>query len=445
MDDPSPSIQLFVFSSVLQSNLTQADYYNMVFALISLLFLIVSSAIMSGSENAFFSLNRQQLEEINKYKNKLSFAVNYLLRYPKKLLATILIANTLINVGIVMVTTYVFATIFNFELYPILGFLIEVVTVTFIIVLFGEVIPKIYSVQNNMTVVNNVALLMYSIYKILQPFVWLLENSTSIIDKRITSKGHILSVDELTHAIEITSEKDAPKEEKKILKSIVNFGNITVNQIMRQRPDIAAVDAQIDFKKLIASINEFGYSRLPVYKENIDNIIGILFTKDILPHINQSENFDWLKLIRKPFFVPESKKIDDLLRDFQANRIHLAIVIDEFGGTSGLVTMEDILEEIFGEINDEFDVDEHVYTKINDNTYVFEAKMPLNDVCRILELDADFFDDIRNEAETLGGMLLELNGDLPEQGTELKYKNFIFKIESVDKRRINRVKLMITK
>ncbi|MFN4082064.1 MAG: gliding motility-associated protein GldE [Bacteroidia bacterium] len=444
MDDQPPHVFLQI-AGIFNSNLHSGDISTIVAGLLAVFVLIVLSAIMSGSENAFFSLNRSQLEELLEQNPNKSFAINYLLRNPKKLLATILIANTLVNVAIVMVTTLVFSIIFNFQQNPVLGFILEVIIVTFVIVLFGEVIPKIYSVQNNMRVVKYVAIPMFSIYKILQPFVWLLENTTSVIDKRITSKGHILTVDELTHAIEITSEKDAPKQEKSLLKSIVNFGNITVNQIMRQRPDIVAIDSTINFKQLLGIINESGYSRLPVYNEHLDNITGILFTKDILPHINNDETFNWLELIRKPYFVPESKKIDDLLRDFQTNRIHLAIVVDEFGGTSGLVTMEDILEEIFGEINDEFDEDENIYSKINDYTYVFEAKLPINDVCRYMELEPNIFDNIRNDADTLGGMLLELNGDLPEEGKILNFKQFEFKIESVDKRKIKRVKVSILK
>jgi gliding motility-associated protein GldE len=282
---------------------------------------------------------------------------------------------------------------------------------------------------------------MYSIYKMLIPLVLILEKTSSIIDKRITSKGHILTVDELTHAIDITSEKDAPKQEKKLLKSIVNFGNISVNQIMRQRPDIAAIEINASFNTVLKQINDTGYSRLPVYDGNLDQIKGILFTKDLLPYLNENDNFNWQSLLRKPFFVPESKKIDDLLKDFQKNRVHLAIVVDEFGGTSGLISMEDILEEIFGEINDEFDEDEHIFTKINDNTFVFEAKILINDVCKYMELDTNVFDEARKEADTLGGMILELNGDLPEEGKEINFGDFTFKVEAVDKRRIKRIKV----
>lgn len=443
MDEP-PQL-LINLLSILNPNLSASDSTTVIFGFIAVLLLLVCSAVLSGSENAFFSLNKTQFEELISFEGSVSKSVSYLLRFPKKLLATVLIANTLINVAIVMVTTAIFAIIFDFEHNPIFGFAFEVVVVTFVIVLFGEVIPKIYAVQNNTKVVKSVAVGMYSIYKILYPLVWVLENSTSIIDKRMTSKGHILTVDELTHAIDITSEKDAPKQEKNILKSIVNFGNITVNQIMRQRPDIIGVKYDEAFNILIKGINEWGYSRLPVYDENFDTIKGILYTKDLLPHLNKDNDFNWHTLIREPFFVPESKKIDDLLKDFQTQRMHLAIVVDEFGGTCGLVTMEDILEEIFGEINDEFDEDEHVFSKLNDTTFVFEAKMQINDICKYMEIEQDVFEKIRNDADTLGGMLLELNGDLPYQGQEIEFQDFVFKIESVDKRRIKRVKITLVK
>jgi gliding motility-associated protein GldE len=248
-------------------------------------------------------------------------------------------------------------------------------------------------------------------------------------------------VDELTHAIEITSEKDAPKQEKNMLKSVVNFGNTNVKQIMRQRPDIVGVDVNTNFDELMVQIIDSGYSRVPVFEDNLDNVKGILFTKDLLPHLNANTDFNWQQLIRPAYFIPESKKIDDLLKEFQTKRMHLAIVADEFGGTSGLVSMEDIMEEIFGEIQDEFDEDEHVYTRINDHTFVFEGKMLINDMCKYMDIPLNDFEDIRNDAETLGGMLLEINSFLPKLGQEIKFKNYCFKIESVDPRKIKRVKV----
>jgi gliding motility-associated protein GldE len=310
-------------------------------------------------------------------------------------------------------------------------------------VLFGEVMPKIYAAQNNTKIVLLLAIPMYYLQKSLSPFVWILVKSTSIIDKRITKKGRALSADELSHAIDITTKADAPKEETTILKSIVNFGHTDVKQIMKQRPDVSALDSQTKFNEVLNKITNWGYSRVPVYKDNLDNIIGILYIKDLLPHIEEPDLFNWVKLLRKPYFVPESKKIDDLLKDFQNKRVHLAIIIDEFGGTSGMVTMEDILEEIFGEINDEFDEDEVFYSKINDNTFVFEAKILINDMCRHMQFDTSVFDDIRNDADTLGGMLLEINGEIPLSGEEIRFKDFLFVIESVDTRKIKRVKVIL--
>jgi gliding motility-associated protein GldE len=404
--------------------------------------LIFLSAIFSGSENAFFSLSKAQYEELIEEENASSKATKFLHSNPKKLLATILIANTFVNIAVVMVTTGLFSILFNFSANPLFGFLLEVVCVTFMLVLLGEVIPKIYAFQNNIKVTRFVSVPMFYMYKIFQPLVFLLESTTAIIDKRITKRGHVLSVDELTHAIDITSEKDSPNQERNILKGIVNFGNTTVKQIMRQRPDILAVDENMSFKQLMVTIIDAGYSRVPIFQNNLDHIKGILFTKDLLPLLYE-DDYDWKTLIRPAFLVPESKKIDDLLKEFQSKRMHLAIVVDEFGGTSGLLTMEDILEEVFGEIHDEFDEDEHIYSKLNDFTYVFEAKMLINDVCRYMEIDPEEFEEIRKESDTLGGMLLELTGDIPGLGQEIVFDRFTFKIEAVDKRRIKRIKVTI--
>ncbi|MCG9881052.1 MAG: gliding motility-associated protein GldE [Bacteroidia bacterium] len=438
MDEPPSSTILLQFFN---THLSTSDAIGVLLYLLCLCVLIFLSAAFSGSENALFSLNKIQLDGLVENPGARANAIHFLMRYPKKLLATILIANTFVNIAIVLLSTLLFAILFNFQAYPLLGFFIEVVIVTFLIVLFGEVIPKIYSFQNNVKIAQKLAVPLLYTYKLFQPMVYVLESSTNLIDKRITKRGHILSVDELTHAIEITSEKDAPKQEKNILKSVVNFGNTNVKQIMRQRPDIIGVDAELNFKQLMDVIIDSGYSRVPVFEENLDNIKGILFTKDLLPHLNAHENFNWLQLIRPAYFIPESKKIDDLLKEFQTKRMHLAIVADEFGGTSGLVSMEDIMEEIFGEIQDEFDEDEHVYTRINNYTFVFEGKMLINDMCKYMDVTPAVFDEVRNDAETIGGMLLEINSYLPKLGQEIKYKNYTFKIESVDTRKIKRVKV----
>jgi putative hemolysin len=438
MDEP-PVGNLFL--DLFNPALGSSDTISITFSLVGIALLIFLSACYSGSENALFSLTKAQLEELVEETNATSIAVDFLLRYPKRLLATILIANTFVNIAVVLVTTFLFGTVFNFHVYPLFGFLFEVIFVTFLIVLFGEVIPKVYSFQHNVKITKLLAIPLFYTYKLFQPLVYVLERSTSIIDKRITKKGHIFSVDELTHAIEITSEKDAPKQEKNILKSVVNFGNTNVKQIMRQRPDLVGVEISSEFGQLMLQIIDSGYSRVPVYEDNLDQIKGVLFTKDLLPHLNEHSNFKWQDLIRPAYFVPESKKIDDLLKEFQTKRMHLAIVVDEFGGTSGLVSMEDIVEEIFGEIQDEFDEDEHVYTKINDHTFVFEGKMLINDMCKFMDVPVDDFEDIRNDAETLGGMLLELNAHLPKMGQIIAFQNYSFKVESVDARKIKRVKV----
>ncbi len=429
--------------SIFNTHIAASDVVTLLICAGVVILFIICSAIISSSENALFSLTPMQVEEITQEENKIAECTRYLLNHPKHLLATILISNTFINISIVMVLTVAIGLVFDFSQHHLVGFLVEVVLVTFILVLFGEVMPKMYASQNNTRVARFVAIPMFTLSKLLKPFVLILVNSTSIIDKRVTKKGHVLSVEELTHAIDITNEEETPKEEKVILKSIVQFGNISVKQIMRQRPDITAIRADTPFKQLLMKINDWGYSRVPVYTDNLDNIVGILYIKDLLPQMNETDQFVWTTLLRKPYFVPESKKIDDLLKEFQSKRVHLALVVDEFGGTQGIVTMEDILEEIFGEINDEFDEDEIFYSRIDDYTYVFEAKIPINDMCKFMGIEVSVFEDARQDADTVGGMLLELQGEMPKQGDEIIFENYKFSIESADKRRIKRIKVEV--
>ena len=430
--------------ALIRATITSVDIFTVLICAIVIIVFIVFSALVSSSENAFFSLSKAQIEELTEGRSRTANSSNFLLSNPKQLLASILIANTFTNIAIVMVSSLMFEILFDFGTNHIIGLVLELTLITFTLVLFGEVMPKIYASQNNLKVARFMAIPMRSINSFFSPFVYLLVKSTSIIDKRITRKGHTLSVDELTHAIDITSNlEETSKQEKTILKSIVNFGTINVKQIMRQRPDISAIDSTIHFKELLHKINDWGYSRVPVFRDNLDNIIGVLYIKDLLPHISKEDEFNWLSLVRKPYFVPESKKIDDLLKDFQKKRVHVAIVVDEFGGTSGMATMEDILEEIFGEINDEFDEEDVSYSKINDHTYLFEAKMLINDMCRFMEIEPDTFEDVREEADTVGGLLLEISGDLPVLGDKIEYKNFSFIIEAADKRKIKRVKVII--
>jgi putative hemolysin len=437
-----PSQTLLTVLTII-NQLEPADVVSATLCGLFSILLIGFSAIVSSSENAYFSLTKGQIEELSDASVNGSSYIAYLLSHPKKLLATILIANTFINIAIIMISSLFLSIIFNFGDNHILGFFFEVILVTFLLVLFGEVMPKIYASQNGEKLAKWLAIPMFVLSKVFSPFVYVLEKSTSIIDKRVTKKGHILSIDELTHAIDITAEADTPKQEKFILKSSVNFGNINVKQIMSLRPDMSALDATISFSELLNKINDWGYSRVPVFRDNMDQIIGVLYIKDLLPYINKEEGYDWLKLIRKPYFVPESKKIDDLLKEFQSKRVHLAIVVDEFGGTSGMVTMEDILEEIFGEINDEFDEDETFHSRIDETTYVFEAKMLINDMCKFMEIDTNTFDEVRNEADTIGGMLLEVSGHLPVKDEVISIEQFTFTIEAADKRKIKRIKVEI--
>jgi len=438
--------QILMILALIKTTLTTIDVFTVIICAIVILLFIIFSALVSSSENAFFSLSKIQIEELTEGKSRTANSSKHLLENPKQLLASILISNTFINIAIVMISSLMFDILFDFSSNHLLGLILELTLITFTLVLFGEVMPKIYASQNNMKVARIMAVPMHSIKIFFSPFVYLLVKSTSIIDKRITRKGHTLSVDELTHAIDITSNlEETSKQEKTILKSIVNFGTINVKQIMRQRPDVSAIDSSIQFKQLLKNINDWGYSRVPVYKDNLDNIIGVLYIKDLLPHINNDDDFNWISLVRKPYFVPESKKIDDLLKDFQKKRVHVAIVVDEFGGTSGMATMEDILEEIFGEINDEFDEEDVSYSKINDTTYVFEAKMLINDMCRFMEIEPDTFEDVREEADTIGGLLLELSGDLPSLGDKINYRNFTFIVEAADKRKIKQVKVIVDK
>lgn len=437
-----PSQTLFTVLSIINS-LDSSSVITVSVCGVIALALVGCSAIISGSENAFFSLTKVQVNELTQQEGQGTNYLSHLLNHPKKLLATILLTNTFVNIAMVMVSSLMLDIIFDFEATPFLGFFFEIILVTFVLVLFGEVMPKIYASQNAIKLSKWMALPMFVLSKIFSPFVYVLEKSTSIIDKRITKKGHILSIDELTHAIDITAEADTPKQEKFILKSIVNFGNTNVKQIMRLRPDMSALDATVNFAELLNKINNWGYSRVPIYRDNLDQIIGILYIKDLLPHMHKGDDFDWIKLIRKPYFVPESKKIDDLLKEFQSKRVHLAIVVDEFGGTSGIVTMEDILEEIFGEINDEFDEEESFFSKIDNNTFVFEAKMLINDACKMMEVDTNIFDEVRNEADTIGGMLLEVSGHLPEINEAISINQFTFIIEAADNRKIKRVKVII--
>jgi gliding motility-associated protein GldE len=434
MDDPYPSLELLG-----QINAPSASYL----ILNSLIFilLLICSALVSGSEVAFFSLSNEDLEEIGESNSPNGKKVLELIESPKKLLSTILILNNLINIGIVTLTTFVAWSIFGSNATGIVVILVQTVGVTFAIVFFGEIVPKVYAnkAKREFSLIMSPSIAFFS--TILKPISVFLMAFSDVLEKRIKKKGYSLSVNELNQALELTTE-DTPSEEKDILRGIVNFGTLTVKQVMRSRMDITAVDVDIDFHELMDRINKSGYSRIPVYEETIDNILGILYIKDLLPHIEQEEGFAWKELIRKSFYVPENKKVDTLLKDFQQKRVHMAIVVDEYGGTSGLVTLEDLIEEIIGEINDEFDDrDEFLFQEIDSSTFIFEGKVSLNDFCKKLELDSQIFDEVKGESESLGGLLLELNSKFPKNGTKIIFEDFEFTILAMDSRKIKKVKV----
>jgi putative hemolysin len=415
--------------------------FDFIIELLLIILLLLGSALISASEVAFFSLKPADIKNMEIQKGKKGHLVLKLLDDPERLLANILITNNFINISIIILSTYILHNVINFSINPALGFIFQVIIITGIILIIGEIIPKVFATNHYVKVTHLMAYPLLIISKLLFPLTVILIGSTSFVQKKLASKKPNLSVDDLSDALEITS--DSLNEEKNILQGIVKFGNIDVSEIMQPRLDIVAVEYNITLKKMLSVVVESGYSRIPVFKETLDNIKGILYTKDLLPYLHETK-FKWQTLIKQAFFVPGTKKIDDLLWEFQKNKIHLAIVIDEYGGTSGLITMEDILEEVVGEISDESDVDEELlYKKISNNIYLFEAKIFLNEFYKITGIENETFDEIKGEYETLAGLLLELKGEIPQKNDKIEYKNFTFIIEAVDKRRIKQVKVII--
>jgi putative hemolysin len=410
----------------------------------AMLILLFFSGLISGSEVAFFSLSPSDMEDLRSSSANTAKIALDLLEKPKFLLATILIANNLINVTIIVISTLLGNHIFGFIQNSIAQFLLQVLLVTFLILLAGEVIPKIYANSHQKKLASFMAFPLYFLTKIFKPLSFLLVFTTGIIDKRIRQTNPQISVDDLSHALDLTDSTEITGNEKQILKGIVKFGNTDVKQIMKSRVNVSAFEYHTDFSNLIEKIVESGFSRIPVYNETFDNIVGILYIKDLLPYLNEKK-FEWQKLLRPPFFVPENKKIDDLLKEFQHKKIHLAVVVDEYGGASGIVTLEDIMEEIVGEISDEFDEEDLAYSKLDDRNYVFEGKTALNDVYRVLRIDGEIFEQEKGDADTIAGFILEKAGRIPQKDAEIKFHNFTFKIESVDSRRIKTVKVTIDK
>jgi len=418
--------------------------------LISLIFLFVlllCSALISGAEVAFFSLTPANfITEDGKRSKKQNIVIN-LLEKPKKLLATILVANNFINIAIVLLFDKLADDIFqgvNTEFFGIdLRFIFEVGLVTFLILLFGEILPKVYASRNKVKFSNFMAYPINVLDSLFSPLSTPMRAVTLYFHEKFGRQRSFISIDHLSQALELTSEEDTTREEQKILQGIVSFGNTDTKQVMRPRMDIFALNEESSYSDILPLIIENGYSRIPVFRENVDNVIGILYIKDLLPYLDR-KNFDWVSLIREPYFVPENKKLDDLLNEFKDKKNHLAIVVDEYGGTSGLISLEDIIEEIVGDISDEFDDEDLIYSKLDENNFVFEGKTPLKDFYKIAKIeDPEAFEEQKGEADTLAGFLLEISGGFPKKNDQITFQNFTFTIEVIDDKRIKQIKLNI--
>lgn len=419
-----------------------APSFGAMIALILSGFLLFLSGYASGSEIAFFSLSPADLSELEEEKTERDRQILQLREESERTLATILITNNLVNVTIIMLLNYFFSQVIDFGKAYWIEFICLTVILTFLLLLFGEIMPKIYTRQQPLRFCRTVVGGILFFRKLFYPLSTILIKSGIIANKVMQKENHVLSVDDLEQALELTDKEDI-KDEQRMLEGIVRFGDETAKEIMTSRQDVVDIDFKSSFSEVLKCIVENNYSRIPVYQDNSDNIRGILYIKDLLPHLRKPATFRWQSLIRPPYFVPETKKIDDLLREFQENKVHIAIVVDEFGGTSGIVTLEDILEEIVGEINDEYDEDEKSYVRINNNTFVFEGKTLLSDFYKILKLDDDIFSEVEGDADSLAGLLLEIKGDFPELHEKIDYLNFTFEIQEMEERRISKVKVVV--
>ncbi|MBQ2210401.1 MAG: gliding motility-associated protein GldE [Prevotella sp.] len=404
--------------------------------------LLLVSGFASGSEIAFFSLSPTDLNELDEEKTPNDAHIKQLRNESERTLATILITNNLVNVTIIMLTTYFFNHTIDFGGSWWLQFLFMTVLLTFILLLFGEIMPKVYSGQHPLSFCRRAVGGVLFFKKLFYPIATFVMKSGRLADKVAIKENHVLSVNDLEQALELTDKEDI-KEEQRMLEGIVRFSDETAKEIMTSRQDVVDLDFSSSFQEVMQCVVENNYSRIPVYQDNSDNIRGILYIKDLLPHLSKGNNFRWQSLIRPPYFVPETKKIDDLLREFQENKVHIAIVVDEFGGTSGIVTLEDILEEIVGEINDEYDEDEKWYQRINSNTFVFEGKTLLSDFYKIMKVDDDIFKEVEGDADSLAGLLLEIKGEFPKMHEKIDYQQFTFEILDMEERRISKVKVIV--
>ncbi len=432
--DPEPSSFLLILSAI---------NVSLIVGTVLLFVLLFCSALISGAEVAFFSLTKSDIEKgIDDGFRRLKI-VSKLLERPKKLLATILIANNFINIGIVILFAYLGNDIFSKVSSILIKFVVEVIIVTFLILLFGEILPKIYASRNHIKFANFMAYPLKVLDVLFSPLSMPMRSITLAIHRNLGREKSNLSVDQLSQALELTSEEDTTTEEQKILQGIVSFGNTDTKQVMRPRIDIFALNEEMIYEDIIPEIIKNGFSRIPVYKENIDTVVGILYVKDLLPYIDNKQ-FKWTSIMREPFFVPENKKLDDLMNEFQEKKVHLAVVVDEYGGTSGIVSLEDIIEEIVGEISDEFDDEDLVYSKLDSKNYVFEGKTALKDFYRVLKLEDDsVFEEEKGEAETLAGFVLEISRGFPKQDSKIIFEDYVFVIESIDKKRLKRIKVTI--
>ena len=406
--------------------------------------LLVFSGYASGSEIAFFSLSPKDLNDLDEEKNEHDKQISALRADSERTLATILITNNLVNVTIIMLCNYFFDHVIDFGIAYWLQFLVITVLLTFLLLLFGEIMPKVYAGQHALAFCRFSASGIIHLRKLFYPLSSILIRSGLLAEKVVQKESHVLSVDDLEQALELTDE-DELRGEKNMLEGIVRFGDETAKEVMTSRQDVVDLDFRSSFSDVLKCIVENNYSRIPVYQGSIDNIRGILYIKDLLPHLSKPASFRWQSLIRPPYFVPETKKIDDLLREFQENKVHIAIVVDEFGGTSGIITLEDVLEEIVGEINDEYDDEEKPYQRLNQNTYIFEAKIMLADFMKLFDLDDEYFEEVEGEADTLAGLLLEIKGEFPQLHEKITYKGFSFEIMEMDERRIVKVKAIYRK
>lgn len=412
------------------------------FAILLTLVLLGISGFASGAEIAFFSLSPSDISELNGSKQSRDKTIQVLREDSERTLATILITNNLVNVTIIMLCNFIFARLVNFGNAVWLQFLCITVLLTFILLLFGEIMPKVFSRQNPLAFCRRCVGGISICRRVFWPLETILLRSGILAEKVVQKENHVLSVDDLEQALELTDRNDI-KDERSMLKGIIRFGDETAKEVMTSRQDIVDLDIKCSYADVLKCIVENNYSRIPVYQENEDNIRGVLYIKDLLPHLSKPATFRWQSLIRPPYFVPETKKIDDLMREFQENKVHIAIVVDEFGGTSGIVTLEDILEEIVGEINDEYDEDTKSYSKLNYNTYLFEGKTLLSDFCKVLNVDDDEFVDVEGDADTLAGLLLEIKGDFPSMHEKIDYKNYTFEVMEIGQRRISKVKVTV--